>query len=204
MDLLVGTNNKGKVIEIGEVLADLPISLVTPEALQIIDVPDETGETYAENALQKAQFFYERAALPTIADDSGIVVDALKDELGIHTRRWGAGPDATDDDTRTKASSFANIKAELGEGKQLRDLLARFSIPSEERGITFVNGNLTAMPGMQPDLDQKLADGDRVALFHLKSMWPYQYRDGANTGSGLSKTLAEGDNPFRQRADSNH
>lgn len=86
------------MIEIGEVLTDLPISLKTPEALQIMEVPDETGDTFAENALQKATFYYDRAALPTIADDSGIVVDALKDELGIHTRRWGAGPDASDDE----------------------------------------------------------------------------------------------------------
>ena len=120
---------------------------------------------------------------------------------------WLYGPlsrFAPDGDAQAKTSSFANIKVELEEDKRMRDLLARYSIPAEERGITFVNGNLTAMPGMQPDLDNELEDGDRVALFHLKSMWPYQYRDGANMGSGLSKELAEGDNPFRQRADSDH
>jgi len=49
---------------------------------------------------------------------------------------------------------------------------------TEERGITFINGDLSAMPGMQPDLGHALKDGDRVAFFHLRSMWPFQYRHG--------------------------
>lgn len=96
MHLLLGTNNAGKVTEISEVLSGLPIALVTPRDLGIDDQPAETGTTFAENALQKARFYFERAGLPTVADDSGIIVEALKNELGLHTRRWGAGPDASD------------------------------------------------------------------------------------------------------------
>jgi XTP/dITP diphosphohydrolase len=59
--------------------------------------PEETGSTFAENALLKARHFFESGrSVPTIADDSGIVIDALEGELGIHTRRWGAGAQATD------------------------------------------------------------------------------------------------------------
>jgi len=64
----------------------------------------------------------------------------------------------------------------LPEGSTVADLLRALSMPTEERGITFINGNLSAMPGLQPDLDHVLADGDRVAFFHPKSMWPFQYR----------------------------
>jgi XTP/dITP diphosphohydrolase len=96
MKLLVGTSNKGKLIEIREALTGLDIDIVIPADLGITDVPTEEGETFAENARQKARFYHQRSGLPTLADDSGILVDALKDELGIHTRRWGAGPDATD------------------------------------------------------------------------------------------------------------
>jgi XTP/dITP diphosphohydrolase len=96
MKLLIGTGNKGKIQEMRDALADLSIEIATPDQLDIADVPAETGATFAENAEQKARFYFERSHLPTIADDSGIQVDALKNELGIHTRRWGKGPDATD------------------------------------------------------------------------------------------------------------
>ena len=96
MELLVGTNNKGKVVEISEVLGDLPITLIRPETLSITEVPDETGKTFEENAIQKALHYHGLSSLPTVADDSGIIVEALQNELGIHTRRWGAGAQATD------------------------------------------------------------------------------------------------------------
>ncbi len=97
MQLLIGTKNRGKHIEIGEVLGDLSIELLSPADLKISIDPEETGSTFAENALLKARHFFEHGgAVPTIADDSGIIIDALQGELGIHTRRWGAGADATD------------------------------------------------------------------------------------------------------------
>jgi XTP/dITP diphosphohydrolase len=96
MRLLLGTNNSGKVIEMGEALGSLVTEILTPSLLSIVDSPDETGTTFAENAKIKSRFYHERGALPTLADDSGILVDALAGELGIHTRRWGAGPDASD------------------------------------------------------------------------------------------------------------
>ncbi len=75
--------------------------------------------------------------------------------------------------------SFANLQVNLTVGSSVRDLLTILKIPTEERGITFINGNLSALPGVQPDLDYVLNNGDRVAFFHLRSMWPYQYRHGA-------------------------
>lgn len=95
--------------------------------------------------------------------------------------------------------SHANLKLELPAGSCLRDLLARLDLPTEERGITFINGDLSAMPGVQPDLDQALQDGDRVAFFHLRSMWPFQYRDGAALAPGLAHTLSETGGPFHHR-----
>ena len=75
--------------------------------------------------------------------------------------------------------SFANVKMYLPEGSTMADLLARLGMRTEERGITFINGQLSAMPGLQPDLGHILRDGDRVGLFDLNSMWPFQYRHGA-------------------------
>ena len=96
MQLLIGTNNQGKFIEISEVLNGLPITPVKPADMDIAGDPEETGSTFEENALQKARFFRKLSGIPTVADDSGIVIDVLENELGIHTRRWGAGPAASD------------------------------------------------------------------------------------------------------------
>lgn len=98
MHLLIGTGNKGKLIEISQALADLDVSPFSPADLGIAGDPEETGETYGENALIKARFFRAHSGLPVLADDSGIQVEALKSELGIHTRRWGAGKSATDEE----------------------------------------------------------------------------------------------------------
>jgi len=96
MRLLLGTNNAGKIIEISEVLHGLPLKILTPKHVNLTEAPLESGTTFEANAIEKARFYFERTQLPTVADDSGIIVEALKDELGIHTRRWGAGPEATD------------------------------------------------------------------------------------------------------------
>jgi XTP/dITP diphosphohydrolase len=98
MELLLGTNNAGKIVEMREVLSDLPIKLFTVNDLNVASEPDEYGKTFTENALIKARHFYELALKPTVADDSGIIVEALKDELGIATRRWGAGAKASDEE----------------------------------------------------------------------------------------------------------
>lgn len=74
--------------------------------------------------------------------------------------------------------SFANLQVRLPEKGTIQSLLDVLQMPTEERGITFINGELSAMPGMQPDLGHILQDGDRVAFFHLTSMWPFQYRFG--------------------------
>jgi len=85
--------------------------------------------------------------------------------------------------------SYANLHAVLREGSTVRDLLNQLALPTAQRGITFINGDLSALPGVQPDLDHVLQDGDRVAFFHLRSMWPYQYRQGVTMVSELSSAL---------------
>lgn len=96
--LLLATQNLGKIQEIHEALEDLPIELLTLVDFPEIPPPEETGMTFAENATIKARHYHPLAKHPTVADDSGIIVEALQDELGIHTRRWGAGPKATDEE----------------------------------------------------------------------------------------------------------
>lgn len=84
-------------MEVREALRGLPLEILSPADIGITESPHETGGTFEENAQQKARFYFEQSrGLPTLADDSGIMVEALQEELGIHTRRWGAGSGATD------------------------------------------------------------------------------------------------------------
>jgi XTP/dITP diphosphohydrolase len=96
--LLIGTSNKGKVMEIEEALHELSCEIVTPASCGIFESPAEHGDTFEANALEKARFYFEKTRIATLADDSGIIVEALVNELGIHTRRWGAGPSASDEE----------------------------------------------------------------------------------------------------------
>jgi len=87
--------------------------------------------------------------------------------------------------------SYARLDLELPEGNTVGDLIRQLGIPAEERGITFVNGNLAALPGLEADLDLILKDGDRVGIFHSRSMWPFQYRFGAHLTTQLQESFRE-------------
>jgi len=96
--ILVATYNKGKAKEIKEALSNFEFEIITLSDEGISQDIEETGETYEENAILKAEFFGKLTGLPTIADDSGIIVEALINELGVKTRRWGAGEKASDEE----------------------------------------------------------------------------------------------------------
>ncbi|MFH0820830.1 MAG: non-canonical purine NTP pyrophosphatase, partial [Candidatus Peregrinibacteria bacterium] len=95
--ILIATRNMGKFKELMEVLHRLPYEFVSLNDLQIEGDVEEVGQIYEENAVLKAEYFGKKANLPTIADDSGIHIDALAGELGVKTRRWGAGEKANDE-----------------------------------------------------------------------------------------------------------
>jgi len=87
--------------------------------------------------------------------------------------------------------SFANLQMRLPEGSTMGALLRRLGINADERGITFINGQLSAMPGLQPDLGHILREGDRVGIFHPKSMWPFQYRHGASMTEEMARAMGQ-------------
>jgi len=99
--LLVATTNRGKQREFVELLADWPGQIVFPQDLGIDIEVEETGQSFAENAAQKATVYAQAAGRPTLADDSGLEVDALDGAPGIYTARY-AGPGAGDEDRYNK------------------------------------------------------------------------------------------------------
>ncbi len=115
--VVIASGNKGKLREIGRILNDLDCEIIPQSELGIKSVA-ETGATFADNAMIKARHAAAESGLPAIADDSGLVVDALDGRPGINSARY-AGTGASDDD---------NIDKLLAE---LRD------VPLEERGAHF-------------------------------------------------------------------
>ena len=95
--LLIATHNRGKLKELSFLLGGVPFELVSLSDVGIeLDV-DETGSTLEENATLKAETYARLSGLPTLADDSGLEVEALGGEPGVHSARY-AGEGATDED----------------------------------------------------------------------------------------------------------
>lgn len=91
--LLVATTNPGKLAEYRELLGDLPVELRYLHDVHITDEVAETGTTFEENAHLKAQGYAQLSGLATLADDSGLEVDALGGEPGVYSARYGDRPD---------------------------------------------------------------------------------------------------------------
>lgn len=98
--LLIATGNQGKLLEIQALLADLGLILLTPADLRLNLQVDEVGKTYAENAVLKAVTFAKAGGLLTMADDSGLEVEALGGLPGIRSARFAPQAEATDADRR--------------------------------------------------------------------------------------------------------
>lgn len=92
---IFATNNPGKLREALEILGP-GFELATPASVGITEDIPETGLTLAENSLQKASYVWDRCGLPCFADDSGLEVDMLGGEPGVHTARYGGKPHDSD------------------------------------------------------------------------------------------------------------
>jgi len=97
MQLLIATHNQGKMREYRQLLKGLSLELLSLDDVGIKDDVPETGETYADNALLKARAYAQQSGILTLADDSGLEVDALDGEPGPLSARY-AGEGATDAD----------------------------------------------------------------------------------------------------------
>ena len=135
--LLIATHSAHKLAELRELLGLDQAVVVSLDDVGIADEPDETGETFETNARIKARFGARWTGLLTLADDSGLEVDALGGAPGVRTRRY-AGPSATDQDNNQKL-----VRALDG-------------LPPERRGARYVCVLVLAIP--------RLDAGERAAL----------------------------------------
>lgn len=128
---MLATGNAGKIREIAGIFSSIDVEFIAQSDLGI-ESPDETGETFVENALLKARFAADRTGIPAMADDSGIAVDALGGRPGVRSARY-AGADATDDE---------NLDLLLEE---------LTSVDDENRGAGFHCAAVLAWPGGRHD-----------------------------------------------------
>jgi XTP/dITP diphosphohydrolase len=116
--ILVATTNAGKLREVRAALEEVPVVLDTLDSLPPIPEPEETGSTFAENARLKARYYAARSGRMTVAEDSGLEIDALGGEPGVRSARF-LGPDAS------YAQRFAEIERRL-QAHPLAPRTARF------------------------------------------------------------------------------
>jgi XTP/dITP diphosphohydrolase len=99
--LVLASKNEGKTEELRELLADFPVELKSLRDFGPTPTAEEDGETFEDNAVRKARFFAKVLGLPALADDSGLMVEALGGAPGVRSSRY-AGESATDSENNTK------------------------------------------------------------------------------------------------------
>ncbi|MBV8521865.1 MAG: RdgB/HAM1 family non-canonical purine NTP pyrophosphatase [Acetobacteraceae bacterium] len=115
--LVIASHNAGKVREIAALVAPYGVRVISAAELNLPE-PDETGASFAENAVLKAEAAVTGAQEPALADDSGLCVAALDGQPGIYSARW-AGPD------KDFGEAMARVESELRQ-KRFRDMRAWF------------------------------------------------------------------------------
>ncbi len=106
-ELILASNNKGKVAELEKMLAPCNIKIRTAGEFPELQDPEETGETFLENAKIKALYYAKHTGLPALADDSGLCVEGLDNRPGVYTARFAP----------THKEGMERINAELGDNE---------------------------------------------------------------------------------------
>ncbi len=137
-NLLLGTRNRNKVAELLAMLEDLPVKIVT-----LLDYPEigpviEDRNTYHENASKKALTFARHTGIVTIADDSGLEVDAMAGRPGVHSSRF-AGDDATDKENIDK---LLRLMAGVERKKRKARFVCVIALARPSGEVDFIEGEL--------------------------------------------------------------
>lgn len=133
--LLLGTRNPGKIHEITLIVGDFGLEIHSLQEFEDVEVPEETADTYAGNATLKAQFYARSTGLVSLADDSGLEVEALGGAPGVLSARY-AGEGATDADRR---SLLLSSLAQSGGGNRRARFVCAIAIARSDGGVLNVS-----------------------------------------------------------------
>jgi XTP/dITP diphosphohydrolase len=134
MKLVVGTNNAGKIRELNELLTDLPVEIFGLSRFENVSDVEETGATFAENAILKANSYALQTGFWALSDDSGLEVEALGGAPGVFSARY-AGENAGD--TERIAKLLAELAAVSDEARRARFVCA-MAIADEKGAVKFL------------------------------------------------------------------
>jgi XTP/dITP diphosphohydrolase len=138
LTLLIATRNKGKLRELRKLLGDVPLALMELGDFPSIQSVHETGETFAQNASLKATGYATQAQLLTLADDSGLGVDALGGAPGVLSARY-AGAGASDQERTNKLlSELSNVPSEQRSAR----FVCSVAIANEEGAVVHVSSGV--------------------------------------------------------------
>lgn len=146
MKLFIATTNAGKLREIVPILADLPLELVTLADRAGIEAPPETGPTFEANARAKARYYATATGLLTVAEDSGLQVDALDGAPGVGSARFG-GADTSY--PQKFALIYEALRAREGIGRQARFVCA-LALADQERILFEARGTVEGQIAQEP------------------------------------------------------
>jgi XTP/dITP diphosphohydrolase len=132
--LVVATTNPGKLREIRGILSGVPVRLRALDESPGITEPEETGTTFAENARLKALYYARATGLPVVADDSGLEIDALEGQPGVHSARWHGT------DYPTKFAVIYRLLAERGVETSAARFVAHVAVADGEHVLFEATG----------------------------------------------------------------
>jgi XTP/dITP diphosphohydrolase len=144
MRLLVATTNPGKLREITQILSGAPVDIVSLADVPGVPDPAETGGTFAENARLKALYYAAATGLPSVADDSGLEIEALDNAPGIHSARW----QGTDYDVKFR--KIYDLLAARGLATSPARFVCHVALARDGRIVFEADGTVTGTIARQP------------------------------------------------------
>ena len=203
--LLIATRNPGKKREYRQLLRDVPYQLVSLDDLGIPDEVEETGDTFEENAVLKARTYGALGGILTLADDSGLEVDALGGEPGVFSSRYGGDPNITDQDR--VALLLRNLESVPWARRTARFrcflVVAPPLVSLLDQSLTLVVGSVAGMIQYEPQGDEGFgydpvfylpSYGKTMAQLPLKEKNRISHRaDAARKAVAVLQRLAHGD-----------
>ena len=185
--LLMASRNKGKLLELKNLLAKTPIDVLTAADIPWLPEVAEEGQTFLENAAKKAQEAAKVSGLLTIADDSGLEVDALGGQPGIHSARFAGEPA---DDTRNN-KKLLELLRDVPPQKRTARFVCAIAIATSEGEVYFANGVCEGLILEEPRGSQGFGYDSLFYIPHLQKTLAELSIDEKNCISHRGKALQE-------------
>lgn len=129
--LLIASENKGKVREIKAILSGIPFKLISLNDFPTLNPAEETGRSFMDNAILKAKYYAEKFDLLTLAEDSGLEVDALDGRPGVYSARYAEGSDLE------RVKKLLDEMREIRRDKRLARFVSAAVIYHPQKGVLF-------------------------------------------------------------------